>query len=141
MTPIDNACSSTSFSSEDTVLSLSLTAKNKTLLWIIVTINEKRMQIMLISQGWMSKSWYVQHQKMNNDVDQPDNVNTINGNNKTTFVRSNFFLKRFFSHLLLDSDSSENMVTWSYSYERAWQNIALIKRVLHKMDLLMMTKV
>ena len=91
MTPIDNACSSTSFSSEDTVLSLSLTAKNRTLLWIIVTINEKRMQIMLISQGWMSKSWYVQHQKMNNDVDQPDNVNTINGNNKTTFVRSNFF--------------------------------------------------
>ena len=39
----------------------------------------------------MSKSWYVQHEKMNNDVDQPDNVNTINGNNKTTFDRSSFY--------------------------------------------------
>ena len=51
------------------------------------------------------------------------------------------FIKRFFSHLLLDLDSSENMVTWSYSYERAWQNIALMKRVLHEMDLLMMAEV
>ena len=32
MTPIDNARSSTSFSSEDTVLSVSLSAKNQTLL-------------------------------------------------------------------------------------------------------------
>ena len=51
------------------------------------------------------------------------------------------FIKRFFSHLLLDSDILENIVTWSYPYERGFKNLALIKCVSHKKDLLVMTKV
>ena len=51
------------------------------------------------------------------------------------------FIKRFFSHLLLDSDILENIVTWFYPYERGLQNLALIKCVSHKKDLLVMTKV